>query len=430
MARALVTALFAESPTVISGALRCRDTDLMQKALQAFGATIISSNHSGESSLKVVPPRRLQVPAAPIQCGLSGTVMRFLPPVAALLDQPVRFEGDAQASQRPMAGALAALSALGAEVIYHDQPGHLPFTICGPLRPNRCQLVSEVQVDASASSQFLSGLLLSAGAFGFPVRFSLQGRLPSLPHVEMTVKYLKNQGVKITSSYTAQSVPAANTAATRQCTSAFPDLKASWQVQPSRPVGKEVQIEPDLTNAGPFLAAALITRGEVTIKHWPPATTQPGDKWQTLIPALGGQCHLNPANELVVSGVGTINGIEMNLQELGELTPTLAALAVMADSPSKLSGLRHLRGHETDRLAALETEINRLGGKASSSTDSLTIIPTPLQAATLHSYHDHRMAMFGAILGLAVPGVKIRNMATVSKTFPDFVSYWQYLVAP
>ncbi|WP_405141457.1 3-phosphoshikimate 1-carboxyvinyltransferase [Sphaerisporangium sp. NBC_01403] len=392
--RALLLAALAEGPGTVRRALRSRDADLMVAALRSLGAglTPLDESASGVDWHVVPGPVR---GGASIDVGLAGTVMRFVPPMAALADGEVAFDGDPHARTRPMGPILAALRDLGAEV----RGDALPFTIRGPLSGG------EVTLDASASSQLVSGLLLAAARFekGVTVRHS-GPPVPSMPHIEMTVQMLRAAGVRVDDGE--------------------PDV---WRVEPGPIAARDLTVEPDLSNAAPFLAAALVTGGTVTIPGWPDETTQGGDELRTLLPRMGATVTRTPEG-LRVTGGGPIQGVEADLHDVGELTPAIAALAALAVSPSTLSGVAHLRGHETDRLAALATEINRLGGDVTETADGLVINPRPLHAGVFHSYADHRMATAGAVIGLAVPGVQVEDIATTAKTLPEFARMWALML--
>ena len=392
--RALVLAALAEGPGVVRRALRSRDADLMVAALRALGARLEPSAETPASVDWHVTPGPIRGGAA-VDAGLAGTVMRFVPPIAALADGPVSFDGDPHARKRPMGPILDALRALGARV---DNDA-LPFTISGPLTGG------EVTLDASGSSQFVSGLMLSAARFAKGVTIRHAGPpVPSQPHIRMTVQMLRAAEVVVDDSE--------------------PDV---WRVEPGPIAARDVTVEPDLSNAAPFLAAALVTGGTVTIPAWPRVTTQPGDALRGLLTSMGATVardeHADAA-DLVVTGTGEVTGIDADLREVGELTPTIAALAALATMPTRIRGVAHLRGHETDRLAALATEINRLGGDAEETDDGLIIRPRPLHGGVFRSYDDHRMATAGAVIGLRVPGVEVENIATTAKTLPEFVRMW------
>ncbi|MFG2076067.1 3-phosphoshikimate 1-carboxyvinyltransferase [Nonomuraea maritima] len=389
--RALLLAALADGPGVVRQALRSRDADLMVSALRALGASLTASGESAAGVDWHVTPGPIRGGVS-IDAGLAGTVMRFVPPVAALADGQVSFDGDAHARKRPMGPILDALRALGA----HIDNDALPFTISGPLTGG------EVTIDASGSSQFVSGLLLTAARFDKGVTIRHVGPpVPSQPHIEMTVEMLRAAGVTVDDSE-----------------------RDVWRVLPGPIAARDVTVEPDLSNAAPFLAAALVTGGSVTIPSWPEQTTQAGDALRGLLASMGAAVSREAGSELVVTGSGEVRGIDADLHEVGELTPTIAALAALASTPSRIRGVSHLRGHETDRLAALATEINRLGGDAEETADGLIVRPRALHGGVFHSYDDHRMATAGAVIGLAVPGVQVENVATTAKTLPEFVQMW------
>ncbi len=404
-ARALYLAAVAEAPSLVTGALEARDTRLFADALEVMGARI---EDAGDGALRVTP-MSLPPRGGRIECGLAGTVMRFLPPLAALSAEETLFDGDKQAYARPLGPLLDALVRMGASVTYHGERGHLPFSIRGPLRT---PLGAQAWVDASSSSQFLSALLLVSPLVGDPLFVSAPGPVPSMPHVEMTLASLVGAGIDLEVVDEAQA-----------------DL-STWHVFPSRPRGGEIVVEPDLSNAGPFLAAAMITGGRVRIPAWPGATTQAGDAWRALLGHMGATITLDEEGlTLTGPGAGNYPGIKATMAEVGELTPTLAAICAYASTPSHLSGIAHLRGHETDRLAALVAEINRAGGQAEETEDGLVITPRPLHAAQIRSYADHRMATFGAILGLITPGIAVDDIACTSKTLPGFAAMWDSLLS-
>lgn len=398
--RALVLAALAAEPGWLRRPLRSRDSFLMAESLRALGVGIEEGvGPDGEGETWRVIPSGLHGPAT-IDVGNAGTVMRFLPPVAALADGPVRFDGDPRSYERPLGGVIDALRVLGAR-IDDDGRGSLPMTVFGSGALDG----GPVEIDASSSSQFVSALLLSAPRFnqGVEVRH-IGGRLPSMPHIRMTVDMLRAVGAQVDEPETGGE----------------PNV---WRVSPSALLGRDLTVEPDLSNAQPFLAAALVTGGRVTIPDWPERTTQPGDALRRIFTEMGGSCELTDGG-LIFTGSGRIHGIDVDLGEVGELTPGIAAVAALADSPSTLRGVAHLRLHETDRLAALTKEINELGGDVTETEDGLRIRPRPLHGGVFHTYDDHRMATAGAVIGLAVDGVQIENVATTAKTLPDFPRMW------
>lgn len=400
--RALVLAALADGPSRVGEALDARDTRLMVAALAALGveAGLRHDAREGNATIDIIPGP-LRGPTS-IDVGLAGTVMRFVPPVASLAFGDIHFDGDPGARERPMSAILDALRAIGVSITGDGaRANRLPFTVHGSGRVAG----GEVHLDASASSQFVSALLLSGARFdsGLTIRHTGQ-RIPSQPHIDMTIQMLAEHGVGV-------EIPS----------------PGRWRVdpQPIRPIDRV--IEPDLSNAAPFLAAAMVTQGEVTILDWPSSTTQPGDALRELLQHMGAVISRADGN-LTLSMHQQITGIDVDLHDVGELTPTIAALASLADSPTRLRGIAHLRGHETDRLAALANEINNLGGQVAETADGLTIQPRSMHGGDFASYHDHRMATAGAIIGLRVPGVRVENIQTTAKTLPGFVDRWSALV--
>ncbi|MFI6574453.1 3-phosphoshikimate 1-carboxyvinyltransferase [Nocardiopsis sp. NPDC050513] len=392
--RALVLAALSETPCLVRRPLASRDSELMIGALRALGVGI-----TAEGEDLAVSPAVLRGPAS-VDVGNAGTVMRFVPPLAALAAGDVHFDGDPRARERPVDELLNALRALGADLDDGGR-GALPMTIHGAgAVPG-----GEVTLDASGSSQFVSALLLSGARFTEGVHVRHEGPpVPSQPHLDMTVEMLRAVGVSVTTG------------------------ENSWRVAPGPIKATEITVEPDLSNAAPFLAAALITGGEVTIEGWPEHTTQPGDELRSLFTRMGGEVSRS-GDDLTLRGTGQVNGITADLRDVGELTPTIAAVAALADSPSRLTGIAHLRRHETDRIAALAAEINHLGGDVEELPDGLVIRPRPLHGGVFHSYDDHRMATSGAVIGLSVPGVEVENIATTRKTLPDFPGLWAEALA-
>ena len=393
--RYLVLAALADSPSRLRSVLGSRDTRLMAAALRGLGVGV---EQEGADWLVTPGPLR---GGATVHCGLAGTVMRFVPALAALADGPVRFTGDAEALARPMGPVLDALRRLGVRVDDEGEPGHLPFTVHG----TGSVTGGEVQVDASGSSQFVSGLLLAGARFerGLVVRH-VGATLPSLPHIAMTVEVLRAAGVDVDDS-----------------------RPATWAVRPGAVAGRDVRVEPDLSNAAPFLCAALVAGGTVRVPGWPAVTTQPGALLPGILERMGATTSLD-GDVLSVTGTGTVHGIDLDLHAAGEIAPTVAALAVLADSPTRLRGIAHLRGHETDRLAALAAEITRIGGEAHETEDGLVIAPRPLTGGAWRTYADHRMATAGALIGLRAP-VDVEDVATTAKTIPDFVGLWTGMLA-
>ncbi|WP_235737626.1 3-phosphoshikimate 1-carboxyvinyltransferase [Nocardioides alcanivorans] len=389
--RALILAALADAPSVVRRALRSRDTVLMAAALTALGAAVDTSG----SDWRVTPgPWRAD---AEVDCGLAGTVMRFVPPVAALADGPVAFDGDPHMRNRPVGVMLDALRGLGVRM---DDTDRLPFTLhgTGSVRGGR------VVIDASASSQFVSALLLAGARYEEGVDVVHDGPpVPSLPHIDMTVAMLRQHGVQVDAS--------------------VPDR---WTVAPGPVKAVDHLIEPDLSNAGPFLGLAAATGGRITVRDWPAETTQAGAALRDILSSMG--CEVSLCEEgLTVTGPDRLVGVDLDLHDVGELAPVVAALCALADGPSHLRGIAHIRGHETDRLAALATELGALGADVTEHEDGLSFRPAPLHGGLFHTYSDHRMAHAAVVLGAVVDQVEVENVTTTGKTFPDFPGTWSGL---
>jgi len=367
----------------------------MSAGLRSLGISITGSDDAWQ-----ITPAPLRGPAR-VDVGNAGTVMRFLPPLAALAQGDISFDGDPRSYERPLGPVIKALEELGIE-IDHGGRYSLPMVIkaTGKIKGGA------LTIDASASSQFLSALLLVAPSMEEGITVTHRGgALPSMPHIEMTVAMLRDFGADVTVDPAAQ----------------------SWSVKAGELHGRDLVIEPDLSNASPFLSIAMVCGGSITISDWPRATTQPGDQLRDIFTQMGATVELSD-NGLTLTGGSAIHGIDIDLHDVGELTPSIAALAALADSPSHLRGIGHLRLHETDRLAALTREINSLGGNVVEEETALHITPAPLHAGVFHTYEDHRLATAGAVIGLVTPGIEIENVATTRKTLPDFPGLWNSLV--
>lgn len=435
--RYLLLAALADSPSYLRAPLHSRDSALMIEALRQLGAGIelVPTDSPFGPDVKVTPLNFAQpgsAQAVSIECGLAGTVMRFVPALAALLPGEFAFDGDPHARQRPMGPVLEGLRQLGVQVECEQGENALPFVLRSPGLAS-AEGVSEapvVRIDASTSSQFVSALLLMAPRLPQGMVLVHEGSsVPSIPHIQMTVEALRQMGIEVQEHYPNQGNEAEGS-------------EYRWTVHPGSFSGFEMTIEPDLSNAGPFLAAAVVTGESVTIPHWPaPAadssagTTQVGDMWRELLPTLGARVSY-AEGRLTVTGPAQLpeGDFSFDLSAGGELAPTMAAACAFVKGRVELTGIAHLRGHETDRLAALAAEINRLGGSAHDTADSLVIeapIPAAAEAAPVlaRTYDDHRMATFAAIIGLRRPNVVVQNVATVAKTMPEFTAMWEDMLA-
>lgn len=399
--RELVLAAIADGPGRLRAPLHSDDSARMLDALRALGVGVDEAAGGGAFGPDVlVTPGPLRG-GGTIDCGQAGTVMRFIAPLAGLADGDVLLTAHETALHRPMGAMIHALRDLGVDV---EDAGSwsLPFTIRGRghIRGGR------VEIDASASSQFVSGLLLAAPRFDVGLHLVHTGeRLPSMPHIDMTVESLARRGVRV------------------EC-----PAPGEWMVQAGAPRALDLGIEPDLSNAAPFLAAALVTGGEVSVAGWPRRSTQPGALLPELLALLGAETSLD-GDVLTVRGGDRIRGVDLDLSAAGELAPTFIGLAALADGPSAITGIGHIRLHETDRIAALIGDLRALGGEIEELPDGVRITPVPLHGGEWRAHHDHRMATTGALLGLRVPGVEIDDIGTTAKTLPEFVVLWERMIA-
>lgn len=396
VARHLVLAGLGNGPSRLRRPLKSRDSSLMVDALRAMGVGVQELSVSDGDPDWLVNPAPLQGDVR-VGVGLSGTVMRFGTAMAGLADGPVELVGDPHAANRPMGPLVQTLRGLGVRIDASGTDG-MPLTVHGQGGIKG----GDIRIDSSASSQFVSALLLVAPRFHVPTTITQTGsEMPSRPHVRMTVDVLRQRGVQVNDSE--------------------PD---TWVVTPGEIRGDDVMIEPDLSNAAAFLTAAAIAGGTVTIPDWPKRTTQPGDTIRDILEAFGAALSTLEGNRLQVKATGRIHGTALHLADAAELTPVVTALAALADSPTTITGVGYIRGHETDRLAALSTEVNALGGDVTETEDGLVIRPRPLHGGVFHTYDDHRLVHTGALLGLVVPGIEIENVATVGKTLPRFTQLW------
>jgi 3-phosphoshikimate 1-carboxyvinyltransferase len=406
--RALVLAALSEGPAEIANPLRARDTSLATGALRALGTAITDTSGLAWRVTPGQPPAGAEVS---VDVGNAGTVMRFLPGVAALTSAAVHFDGDARARQRPVGPILGALRQLGADI---DDGGRaaVPFTVHG----RGAVRGGTVTLDASGTSQLVSGLLLAAPRFGEGIEIRHEGPpVPSAPHIAMTARMLRAAGADVTEMSSGSSAGSSGGSSGR------PD---AWRVRPGPLDLGTITVEPDLSNAGPFLAAALVTAGTITVPGWPADSLQAAGPILDVLARMGARYEVGPGG-LTITGTGQVHGITADLRDVNELAPVLTAVAAMADSPSLFTGLAHTRDHETDRLAAMAKEINALGGDITELPDGLQIRPRPLRAAEpFGTYDDHRLVMAAAVLGLAVPGLQVVNAQTVAKTFPGFTGVW------
>jgi 3-phosphoshikimate 1-carboxyvinyltransferase len=391
--RALVLAALAAEASRLHAPLRARDTTLMADALRTLGVGVADEPSDGGADWVVTPGPLTG--GGSVDVGLAGTVQRFVPPVATLATGPVRFDGDPRARHRPLAPLVEGLRQLGADI----DDVTLPLTVHG-----RGGLKGgTADIDATASSQFVSGLLLAAPRYdeGLVLRHTGARPAPSVLQIGMTVQMLRDAGAEVTAD------PAGR----------------EWTVGPGPLRGGELIVPPDLSSAAPFVVAAVATGGRVRVPTWPRRSYQPGERLPELLRAMGAHCVVDDDGLTATAG-DRLLGLDADLSDCTELVPVLVALAALASTESTLCGIAHMRGQETDRLRALSAELTRLGGECHETPDGLRVVPRRLHGGVVQTYADHRMAMFAAVLGLAVDGVLVENVATTAKTVPDFPERW------
>ncbi|MCC3762220.1 3-phosphoshikimate 1-carboxyvinyltransferase [Glycomyces sp. TRM65418] len=392
-ARALVLAALASGPSTIRRPLIARDTLLMVEGLRSIGVDV----DTADDERWTVAPGAFKG-GTEVDCGLAGTVMRFLPPVAALADGPVAFDGDPHARKRPNDGVIKALRDLGVAI---EDGGRLalPFTVNAAGRVEG----GELAVDASKTSQLVSALLMAAPRFeqGLDLRHVGDRPVPSRPYLDMVVQMLREAGAEVDDSEPNR-----------------------WRVAPGELQGREWVIEPDLQNAAPFLIAAVAVGGRVTVEGWPTETTQAGDRIRDLLTQLGSRVEWSRGGLTVVGSPRPIPA-ELDLADASELTPSLAALFGVNRGPFTIRGVAHIRGHETDRISALVTELRKIGADVEEFEDGFRVNKGGATTGTWKTYADHRMAHAGAVAGLVIPRLRLDDVACVSKTWPDFASVWE-----
>jgi 3-phosphoshikimate 1-carboxyvinyltransferase len=395
--RELILSALADGPSRLASPLHSDDSARMVQALRALGVGVEPVPGGGRfgDDLEITPVWPLAGDTV-VDCGQAGTVMRFVAGLAGFARGDVTLTAHESALHRPMGAMIRALRDVGVDI---DDGGHwaLPFTVRGRGHTRG----GEVTIDASASSQFVSGLLLAAARYDVGLRLVHEGaRLPSQPHIDMTIESLAHRGVHVEKPNPGE-----------------------WVVPAGAIRAKDLAIEPDLSNAAPFLAAAMIAGGTVSVTGWPVHSTQPGAMLGDILSEMGARV-TRRGGAMIVTGGSGIAGVDLDLSAAGELTPTIFALAAFADAPTTLYGIGHIRGHETNRIAALVGELRALGGEAHELEDGIRIVPQTLHGGTWHAHHDHRMATTGALIGLAVPGVEVDDIGTTAKTMPEFPELW------
>ena len=408
--RALVCAALATGTSRLRGWLDADDTIAMREGLVALGATI--RDEGGDlvvegTAGRVFPPR------APIDCRLSGSTIRFLSAVAALADGWVTLDGQPPLRKRPLGSLSQTLQTLGVKV--KGAGDHAPITICGPM------LERQATLDASVSGQFLSGLLLAGPCAKDGLRIDV-GVVASEPFVEMTRRVMEMFGARTTKLW-AKVHEVADTSGFAVGST----YRASYLVSASGYTAAEYEIEPDLMSASYLFAAAAITGGSVLVR----GTRR--DSMQGDVAVLVALEEMGCTVEQRVDGIhvtgGALHGITFDVASLPDMAPTLAVVACFATGPTTITGTRTLRVKESDRAAALEVELTKLGARVTVAEDEITIEPPGVvHPARIETYDDHRIAMAFSVAGLRASGIEIIDPGCVAKTFPGFYDVLEQLV--
>jgi 3-phosphoshikimate 1-carboxyvinyltransferase len=391
--RALVLAALSSRsrPQTLAGCLDSEDVTVMIDSLRALGYEVERSG----STVTVFRGDRPIVPAANAELfvGNSGTTMRFLTAMVALGTGRYRLDGIARMRERPIADLLDGLDQLGVRATSEAGNGCPPVVVQGGGWHG-----GRVRIKGDVSSQFLSGLLMAAPFAASTTTFEVEGDLVSRPYVEMTTRTMHHWHLKVTTSEQSYLVPG--------------------DQQPDGLLGDRYHVEPDASAASYFFAAAAITGGKVTVPGLGMQSIQGDVNFVDVLERMGCTAERS-AHSLTVHG-GNLHGIDVGMSDISDTVMTLAAVACFAEGPTTIRNVAHVRHKETDRLAALATELRRLGAGVGEFADGLTITPAPLRGTLVQTYNDHRMAMSLALIGLRVPGVVIHNPACVAKTYPRY----------
>jgi 3-phosphoshikimate 1-carboxyvinyltransferase len=408
--RALICAALAEGTSVLDGALFADDTEAMLEGLGRLGISIeidrdaqrITVHGCGGS----LPPSAV---GASLDARLSGTTSRFLLPLLALGKGPIRLDAAAPMRARPMADGIDALRSLGVSVTDEGEPGHLPVTVDGPPSPP-ADGPAHLAVAGDASSQFLSGLLLSAPAWPGGLRLAVGGELVSRPYIEMTVAVLRAFGAQVTVEGDLG----------RDDDGAEGD-NDTWTVAPTGYRAADYRVEPDASAASYFFGAAAVCGGRVTIDGLGRSSLQGDLGFVEVLARMGCEVEQSDAATTVIGPPpGALRAVDVDMRHISDTAPTLAAVAVFAEAPSRLRGIGFIRHKESDRIGDVARELRRCGITVDEVDDGMVVHPGAPQPARLATYEDHRLAMSFALLGLRAPGIEVADASVVAKTFPAF----------
>jgi 3-phosphoshikimate 1-carboxyvinyltransferase len=393
--RALVCAALATGGSLLHGALASEDTQVMIDALNRLGIAIDLAD-AGQTLHVRGCGGKLPVAAADLYVANSGTTVRFLTALVALGRGTYRLDGTARMRERPIQDLLDTLAQLGVRA-HSERPGG-----CPPVVIEAAGLTGgKATVRGDVSSQFLSGLLMTAPYAASPLELSIEGPLVSQPYIHMTLAVMKSFGVEVETDGLQRF-----------------RIAAPLTYRPA-----QYDVEPDASAASYFWAAAAISGGRVVVEGLSRASLQGDVAFCGCLEKMGCKVEYDAQSVTVIGEQATgraLRGIDVDMNAISDTVQTLSAVALFADGPTRIRGVAHIRHKETDRIGALATELRKLGAKVDEHDDGLTIVPGKLRGATIDTYHDHRMAMSLSLVGLRVPGVVINDPACTAKTYPGF----------
>lgn len=394
--RALIIAALANGISSIKGQLDADDTRITARALAALGVRIV-----WEQDLITVygTGGRLRAPNTPIDIGDSGTSMRLLTAVCLLADGPVSLTGSARMQERPIGPLVEALNDAGAKISYSGNPGCPPLIIDGTLTGG------EIRADGSISSQFISSLLIAAPYAEYDATISLIGQVVSEPYIRITTGMMEIFGIKPEQKSTEPFVW---------------KIPRGMQYKPS-----SYTVEGDYSSSSYWFALAAVTKGTVTVEGLNPDSEQGDKRLLDILEKMGCTITWNKSiksreSEVTVSRSGALSGIEVDMGDCPDVVQTVAVVAAVAQTPTKITGIHHLRAKESDRIAAIVNGLQELGIQCEASENEIKIIPGTLKGGVIHPERDHRTAMSFAILGTAVGDLTILDAGCVTKSYPDF----------
>ena len=388
--RALICAALAPGETTLTGALFADDTEAMVEAVKSLGAEVICTPEKAAMRIRGTAGTVETPEGTVVDARMSGTTGRFIAPVLALSERPVTLDGHPQLRARPFGDLADSLRRLGVRVEFPPGGDGLPMSICGPIRSR------DTSVAADRSSQFLSGLMLAAPLVPGGLRIHVAGAVVSRSYVEMTAAVMRAFGAAVEVG----------------------DQEVRIEGKGYRPLGR-FEVEPDASSASYFMAAAAVTGGTVRVEGLGSGSVQGDTRFAALLADMGAEVDQDEAGTWVTGR--PLRGVDVDLSDMSDTAPTLGVVAAVASTPTTVRGIGFVRGKESDRIAAVVSELRRCGVEAQELADGFAVVPRPGPAgARVHTYDDHRIAMAFSVLGLVVPGMQIENPGCVAKTFPGF----------